>query len=58
MAALKTYSYPEIGEWALKTMSYVQAVRVENRIVCAGQGKSKALLSTSLHLTSPHRHTL
>ncbi|EMR68125.1 putative l-psp endoribonuclease family protein [Eutypa lata UCREL1] len=34
MAGLQTYSYPGIGEWAKETMSYSQAIRVENRIVC------------------------
>lgn len=39
MSGLKTYYYPGIGELAFETKSYVQAVRVENRIVCSGQGK-------------------
>lgn len=34
----KHYSYPGMGEWARKTMAYSQAIRVENRIVCSGQG--------------------
>ncbi|KAI1392943.1 YjgF-like protein [Hypoxylon trugodes] len=38
MSDCKTYSYPGAGEWARKEMSYSQAIRVENRIVCAGQG--------------------
>ncbi|RYP13054.1 hypothetical protein DL767_010927 [Monosporascus sp. MG133] len=39
MSGFKTYSYPGIGEWARQAMSYSQAIRVENRIVCSGQGK-------------------
>ena len=53
MAALKTYCYPEMGEWALKAMSYVQAIRVENRIVCSGQGKLKVIFFHPPHLASP-----
>ncbi|KAI5867874.1 YjgF-like protein [Durotheca rogersii] len=38
MSDCKTYCYPGAGEWARKEMSYSQAIRVENRIVCSGQG--------------------
>lgn len=38
MSQLKSYAYPGIGEWAQKNLSYSQAIRVGNRIVCAGQG--------------------
>ncbi|KAI1503113.1 YjgF-like protein [Biscogniauxia marginata] len=38
MANLPAYAYPGIGEWARKTMSYNQAVRAGNTIVCSGQG--------------------
>ncbi|KAK4120157.1 putative L-PSP endoribonuclease family protein [Parathielavia appendiculata] len=38
MASLRQYTYPGIGEWARKEMSYCQAVRVGDKIVCSGQG--------------------
>jgi enamine deaminase RidA (YjgF/YER057c/UK114 family) len=38
MSQLKSYAYPGIGEWAQKNFAYSQAIRVGNRIVCAGQG--------------------
>jgi enamine deaminase RidA (YjgF/YER057c/UK114 family) len=39
MASLHTYAYPGLGDWARENMHYSQAVRVENKIVCSGQGK-------------------
>ncbi|KAI3322962.1 putative L-PSP endoribonuclease family protein [Xylariaceae sp. AK1471] len=38
MSQLKSYAYPGLGEWAQKNFAYSQAIRVGNRIVCAGQG--------------------
>ncbi|RYP63925.1 hypothetical protein DL771_009037 [Monosporascus sp. 5C6A] len=48
MSGFKTYSYPGMGEWARQTMSYSQAIRVENRIVCSGQGKCPSMVIPSL----------
>ncbi|KAF9785664.1 hypothetical protein IL306_004785 [Fusarium sp. DS 682] len=39
MSQLKSYAYPGIGEWARENLSYSQAIRVRNQIVCAGQGR-------------------
>ncbi|KAI1861136.1 hypothetical protein JX265_009755 [Neoarthrinium moseri] len=38
MSGLPNYAYPGLGEYARKEMSYCQAIRVENKIICAGQG--------------------
>jgi hypothetical protein len=38
MSNLKQYNYPGVGEWASANLNYAQAVRVENRIICSGQG--------------------
>ncbi|KAL9122729.1 MAG: hypothetical protein Q9187_000710 [Circinaria calcarea] len=38
MSNLQRYVYPGFGEWAQKNMSYSQAIRVGDRIVCSGQG--------------------
>ncbi|KAI9658511.1 MAG: hypothetical protein M1831_003949 [Alyxoria varia] len=38
MSSLKSYAYPGWGEWAQENLSYVQAIRVGDRIVCSGQG--------------------
>lgn len=34
MSSLKSYAYPGWGEWAQKNMSYSQAIRVGDRILC------------------------
>ncbi|TVY81148.1 hypothetical protein LSUE1_G004444 [Lachnellula suecica] len=38
MSHLKSYAYPGMGEFALEHMSYSQAIRVGDRIICSGQG--------------------
>lgn len=38
MSQLKSYAYPGWGEWAQKNLAFSQAIRVGDRIVCAGQG--------------------
>ncbi|RYP41968.1 hypothetical protein DL767_000599 [Monosporascus sp. MG133] len=38
MSDLQCYAYPGWGEWARKNLSYSQAVRVGDRIICSGQG--------------------
>lgn len=38
MSALQTYEYPGWGAIAGPLMGYTQAVRVESRIICSGQG--------------------
>lgn len=38
MAHLQSYCYKGWGEWARENLSYVQAIRVGDRIVCSGQG--------------------
>ncbi|ERF69714.1 hypothetical protein EPUS_09472 [Endocarpon pusillum Z07020] len=38
MSNLQSYAYPGWGEWAQKNMSFTQAIRVGDRIVCSGQG--------------------
>jgi enamine deaminase RidA (YjgF/YER057c/UK114 family) len=38
MSALRHYEYPGWGPFARDNMHYTQSVRVENRIICSGQG--------------------
>lgn len=38
MSSLKYGVYPGLGEWALETRGYSQAVRVADRIEISGQG--------------------
>lgn len=38
MAGLPAYAYPGFGTMVRKELHYSQAIRVGNRIVCAGQG--------------------
>ncbi|KAI4594244.1 hypothetical protein KJ359_008519 [Pestalotiopsis sp. 9143b] len=38
MSHLQYFAYPGVGERNQKTFKYSQAVRVDNRIECAGQG--------------------
>lgn len=38
MSNVKAFNYPGYGEWAVKNLSYAQAVRVGDRIICSGQG--------------------
>ncbi|QDS69480.1 hypothetical protein FKW77_006456 [Venturia effusa] len=38
MSQLQRYTYPGIGVWAEENLSYTQAIRVGNTIICSGQG--------------------
>ncbi|KAM3448617.1 hypothetical protein MY3296_007650 [Beauveria thailandica] len=38
MANCQQYNYPGYGKWAERNLSYAQAVRVGDRIICSGQG--------------------
>lgn len=40
MAGLPQYSYPGFGDFTKEHLHYSQAIRVGDRIVCAGQGKA------------------
>lgn len=44
MSGLKYTTYPGFGEYVRENLGYSQAVRIDNRIECSGQGK---LLHTS-----------
>lgn len=39
MSHLRYYNYPGVGEQNNKAFSYSQAVRIGDRIECAGQGE-------------------
>ncbi|RYP22106.1 hypothetical protein DL765_001865 [Monosporascus sp. GIB2] len=38
MSGLPSYAYPGVGELARREFSFSQAIRVENKIICSGQG--------------------
>lgn len=56
MSNLQRYAYPGWGDWAKKNLSYVQAVRVGDRIICSGQGE-KNLDPVPSPVSSPARIT-
>lgn len=52
MSHLQYYAYPGVGERNKTNFRYSQAVRIGDRIECAGQGQSKPMLKTKHFLTA------
>ena len=53
MSNVKAFNYPGYGEWAVKNLSYAQAVRVGDRIICSGQGTPAAAGITEIQISPP-----
>jgi hypothetical protein len=57
MSSLKYYAYAGKGQANLKQHGYNQAVRVGDRIECAGQGKSASTWRSLVHIDHHERLT-
>jgi hypothetical protein len=60
MSGLKSYDYPGFGDWARENLHYTQAIRVGERIHCAGQGvlifpDTSSLPRTATDSSNPRR---
>jgi hypothetical protein len=55
MSHLQYYAYPGVGVNNQKKFRYSQAVRVGDRIECAGQGKTNNIIGTALRINKRNR---